>query len=358
MDYWIVPSNDSIFRIADAIKANKGVVDWRQSNNFAVGDVVFIYKGLPEQRVIFRMEVLRVNIPEDEALEQEAFWTDQMAYIDGLGRSIYVRFGLVETYEDDIMSLHHLHEHGFKGNIQGVQHCPDEAIDYMLDPYGEVNSDVYDVDYPAEDEKLYEGALIRVMANKYERNRDARDKCIKLKGAKCQVCGRDFEETYGEIGKDFIHVHHLVPISSIGKEYELDIDKDLAPVCPNCHYMLHRQDPPLTIEDLKKKMYGAEEAKGKEHHITTKLETVDDDQEVRLFIFRLLHMDSDINDLRIQKMVIERFGERYPDMSLSDWYHIIYDYTSMVREAMNSKPMEVVIRARPAADPPSPPKKD
>ena len=48
MKYWIVPSNDSTFRIADAIKANDGIVDWRQSNKFAVGDIVFIYKGHKE----------------------------------------------------------------------------------------------------------------------------------------------------------------------------------------------------------------------------------------------------------------------------------------------------------------------
>lgn len=351
MAYWIVPSNDNTFRIADAIAANGGVVDWRQSNNFAVGDTVFIYKGLPEQRVIYRMEVIGVKIPEEEALEQEEFWTDQMAYIDGLGRSIYVRFRLVESYDDDIMSLHHLHEHGFKGNIQSVQHCPDEAIEYMLDPYGKVNSDVYDVDYPADDEKLYEGSLVKVMANKYERNRAAREKCIKLKGAKCQVCGKDFEEIYGEIGKDFIHVHHLVPISSIGKEYELDVEKDLAPVCPNCHYMLHRQDPPYKIEDLKKKMANAKKVRDEEPKYSTKLKTIDEDREVGLLIIRLLSMDRNMTDLQLQKEVIERFGERYFDMSLKEWYHIINDYATMVREAMNRKTKDDVLQMKKAAEP-------
>ena len=36
-----------------------------------------------------------------------------------------------------------------------------------------------------------------------------------------------------------------------GKEYKLDVDNDLVPVCPNCHYMLHRSEPPYTIEELK-----------------------------------------------------------------------------------------------------------
>lgn len=347
MEYWIVPSNDGTFRIEDAIKANNGIVDWRQSNNFAVGDAVFIYKAKPEQRVICRMEVIGVKIAEDDALEQEEFWTDQMAYIDGLGRSVYVRFKLQEEYQDDIFSLHHLHEHGFRGNIQSVQHCPAESIEYMLDPYGKVNSDAYDVDYPVDDEKLYEGALVKVMANKYERNREARKKCIEMKGSRCQVCGKDFEEAYGEIGKEFIHVHHVVPISSIGKEYKLDIEKDLVPVCPNCHYMLHRSDPPYKVEDLKRKM-----AEAKQVNLNPKkLYRIEDDPDVRKLVFCLLVMDSGISDLQIQKEVIMGFGEKYYEMSLNDWRHIIEDYTPMVREALNGKAREIVMQLMKAAEP-------
>ena len=70
----------------------------------------------------------------------------------------------------------------------------------------------------------------------------------------CSVCGTDFHKMYGELGKGFIHVHHIVPISMIGKEYKLDPIKDLVPVCPNCHAMLHRGEDGkvLTIEELKK----------------------------------------------------------------------------------------------------------
>ena len=66
----------------------------------------------------------------------------------------------------------------------------------------------------------------------------------------------DFEETYGELGRGFIHVHHLVPISSIGKTYQIDPINDLAPVCPNCHAMLHRgqNGREQSIEELKAKI--------------------------------------------------------------------------------------------------------
>ena len=257
MRYWIVPSNDHIFRIGDAMQAQGGLVDWRMSNNFSIGDIVFVYKTKPEQCIRYRMEIKSVGLSIDEAFNQEQYWTDKDIYYSGLGSFKYARFRLLEEYTDDIMSLHHLHEHGLQGNIQGVMQCKsEEVLEFLLHPYKAVNNDAYDVDYPENDDNLYEGALIKVMANKYERNQKARRECVAKKGYKCLVCGRDFEATYGEIGKGFIHVHHLTPISSIGKEYQLDIDRDLVPVCPNCHYMLHRKNPPYTIEELKEMLEG------------------------------------------------------------------------------------------------------
>lgn len=100
-------------------------------------------------------------------------------------------------------------------------------------------------------EKMIEGANKTIIVNSYERNSKARLLCVKNYGVKCQVCSFDFENTYGEIGKDFIHVHHLTSIAEIGQEYEIDPVRDLRPVCPNCHSMLHRKENVLTIEELK-----------------------------------------------------------------------------------------------------------
>ncbi|WP_434953186.1 HNH endonuclease [Shewanella sp. HL-SH4] len=58
------------------------------------------------------------------------------------------------------------------------------------------------------------------LINAYERNPKARTACIAKLGAIFLVCGFDFEKTYGEIGKGFIHVHHKVDIATIGKSYQ------------------------------------------------------------------------------------------------------------------------------------------
>jgi 5-methylcytosine-specific restriction enzyme A len=101
------------------------------------------------------------------------------------------------------------------------------------------------------EESLFEGAKRTIIVNAYERNSKARQLCIKHYGTTCSICNFEFEKKYGEHGKDFIHVHHLTPISDIGDHYEVDPVKDLRPVCPNCHAMLHTVIPPLTIEELK-----------------------------------------------------------------------------------------------------------
>ncbi|TXH52845.1 MAG: hypothetical protein E6Q89_10130 [Bacteroidia bacterium] len=100
-------------------------------------------------------------------------------------------------------------------------------------------------------EQLFEGAKKTVTINAYERSTEAREKCIEYWKAVCAVCDFDFEESYGELGKGFIHVHHLKPISQIGDTYQVDPINDLRPVCPNCHAMLHRQKETMTIEELK-----------------------------------------------------------------------------------------------------------
>ena len=99
-----------------------------------------------------------------------------------------------------------------------------------------------------------EGAVKKVTINLYERNPKARAACLAKHGYSCSVCSLNFQEKYGQIGNGFIHVHHKKPLATIRAEYELDPIKDLAPVCPNCHAMLHTSEPPLSISELKSKI--------------------------------------------------------------------------------------------------------
>jgi len=133
-----------------------------------------------------------------------------------------------------------------RGNLNGIRSVYNKYKDILKAENQYIFPD--EVQNP---DRLYEGAKRTVIVNSYERNPKARNQSIEYYGASCSVCGFDFEKKYGEIGSGFIHVHHLIQLSNIGEGYGVDPIEDLRPVCPNCHSMLHRRNPPYSIEELK-----------------------------------------------------------------------------------------------------------
>ncbi len=103
---------------------------------------------------------------------------------------------------------------------------------------------------PASD--IYEGAARQILVNAYERSPKARKKCLEHYGYSCAVCSFSFEEKYGAIGKHFIHVHHLISLAEIDGRYKVDPLKDLRPICPNCHAMIHSKKPMFSIGELRR----------------------------------------------------------------------------------------------------------
>ena len=162
--------------------------------------------------------------------------------------NIYKHYGVekLRNAVDSLKSHIDYYENLVKGNTIGLR--------LILEEYTSLLNANPQLLYPDEievTESLFEGTKRTVTVNSYERSTKAREICIKHHGVRCSVCKINFESIYGEIGKDFIHVHHIVQLSSIRKEYEIDPVNDLRPVCPNCHSMLHRKNPPYSIEEMK-----------------------------------------------------------------------------------------------------------
>lgn len=101
-------------------------------------------------------------------------------------------------------------------------------------------------------EDLWEGGKKQVSVNAYERNIQARTRCLEVHGSKCVICAFDFGSAYGEDFAGFIHVHHRVALAKIGRRYKIDPVKDLVPVCPNCHSILHYGGVHRTIDEVRK----------------------------------------------------------------------------------------------------------
>lgn len=102
------------------------------------------------------------------------------------------------------------------------------------------------------EKKVYiEGSKVPVSGSRIERNSRARAACIELHGTKCCICDFDFEGIYGNLGKGFIHVHHLKSISASEGTHVVCPKTDLRPVCPNCHAMIHRSGKNRSIEEIR-----------------------------------------------------------------------------------------------------------
>jgi len=245
---WLISANSKKYKHKDSFNED-GYIDWRQTANYGVGDTVYIYSTRPLKKVKYKCLVEKNNMKLKEITNHEKFWLDKREYNkhkDGL----YCRLILVDEVDVDALTLEKLKENGLKAAPQGPMKLNNGILEYIQKFF--TDEIVYADEVIQSD--LYEGAKATVKVNRYERNKEARDKCIEFYGNKCNICDFDFGKVYGELGKGYIHVHHLKPLSEIDKEYKVDFKNDLIPVCPNCHAMLHRKlnEKIMEVDELQK----------------------------------------------------------------------------------------------------------
>lgn len=87
---------------------------------------------------------------------------------------------------------------------------------------------------------LWEREPKPVELTRYERSPAARRRCIEHFGPTCQACGLNYEQKYGTVGVGLIHVHHIIPMSTMGEGCEVDPVRDLVSLCATCHHVVPR----------------------------------------------------------------------------------------------------------------------
>jgi len=147
-----------------------------------------------------------------------------------------------------------------------------EAVRYLLNnnfPYDDLGTAFKEVAVATKQKKtvltfdenmlINEGAQSTKNTKTYERSKILRDYAIQYysKGEhiSCSACSFDFYSFYGEIGKGFIEIHHKKPVfqySEVEGEMFLKHAVDnVAPVCSNCHRMIHRKwSEPISLDYL------------------------------------------------------------------------------------------------------------
>lgn len=109
-------------------------------------------------------------------------------------------------------------------------------------------------DLMLDDEGVPEGRLLE--RRHLRRERDPRLRKRKIKDVlarhgrlECEVCGFDFERTYGPRGAGYAECHHITPLHASGATRTRL--QDLAILCANCHRMVHRGSRWLTPAELR-----------------------------------------------------------------------------------------------------------
>ncbi len=102
-----------------------------------------------------------------------------------------------------------------------------------------------------------EGFRREIVTEATYRNRTLARRAKERDGYICQVCGFDFEATYGDLGHQFAEAHHLFPVAELRRRKAVSLD-EVTTVCANCHRMLHRGREMLTVDELRRLLEGSD----------------------------------------------------------------------------------------------------
>jgi 5-methylcytosine-specific restriction enzyme A len=246
----------NIAEMSDDVKDGITVLDrWSSgvSKKPQIGDRFFLIRLGEEPKGIFASGRIEKGTFED------LHWDEEKSSLGETTNYVEIKYDFLlnpnkeEILPRDLLNMPPLSEMHWDTQMSGVQ-IPDhiaKELETLWINFINSTSFSFAEEIEQTQEEIFEGAVRRVTVNAYERNQEARRKCIEYYGVTCQICGFNFEKAYGKAGKDFIHVHHLKQISEIGETYKIDPIQDLRPVCPNCHAIIHKRKPSHTIEEVK-----------------------------------------------------------------------------------------------------------
>lgn len=199
--------------------------------NFS-GDVIAqIRKAAPEDVQLARALIasiragIAIEIPEQNKSE----WS----VLDG-------RFRIIATVRDQEQP---------HGDAALIMTCRDVIVPMMAAMAELIGYDVIE-DQAFDEIPAFEGAVLKSVVKRRERNPRNRLLCIRIHGEKCAACGLEPKEKYGAAGA-IIEVHHLEPLAHLTEPRPYDPLVDLVPLCPGCHRAIHTRRPvPFSLEEL------------------------------------------------------------------------------------------------------------
>ena len=108
---WIIPANPKYYDIVNAFNETDTII-WKQSNNIWAGDIVYLYVAAPISAILYKCEVLEVDIPYK--------YSDK-----NVSMKKVMKIKLLKRYEQDTFTFEKLNKYGIKA-IRGPRGLTDE----------------------------------------------------------------------------------------------------------------------------------------------------------------------------------------------------------------------------------------
>ena len=219
---WIRTAKLLEYNVIDAFDSLK-VLDWKKGNyKIDKGDIVYIYVGVPFSRIMYKTECIKVNIYDDEVIDDRKYYVNQNEFYSGKER---IRLKLISTIDDERLSLDTLSNLGLVENrIQGayksinypslfeyVNQIFNENQTDMINEYSELKNIVDNL--PLDSTEKSSIVKQRIGQGKY------RDKLIHKFGCKCVLCGLT--------NKNLLIASHIKELSDSTDYERLDEDNGL-----------------------------------------------------------------------------------------------------------------------------------
>ena len=163
---WIISANPNVYDVVSAFN-QYDYIDWRQSANHEIGDIIYIYCSDFIKKIKYKCIVEDINIPWEQINDDDEYWIDKEEYKKSKARK-YMRLCLQQQIESNDLTFQKLKENGLKGNIQGPMKLESKVdlLSYIEQCFNEDRSkSVYPDEIP-EQVSIYEGIPKTVTVNK------------------------------------------------------------------------------------------------------------------------------------------------------------------------------------------------
>ena len=168
-------------------------------------------------------------------------------------------------FEDGVYKINDLGRAYLAKHRDAVEYLFDNNFDFedLKESLDKLNQGLVEDKEPVifdESFQVSEGRAVFKTSKVFQRSSKLRkfaiDRFKTEEGIFCEVCNFNFYKIYGNLGRDFIEIHHKKPIFTFD---QIDFDQtletaliNLSPLCANCHRMIHRNSNELSVERLKK----------------------------------------------------------------------------------------------------------